>query len=96
MGEEIEGLETVQKEEEEMVEENPPQERRLGFLLIAFLLGALVPSVILPLTIPAYIRSKVQAEAVKAGHAVYKVVDEFGRTEFQWTPTTAVPVPEKK
>lgn len=88
MTEEFDAVET--EKEEEMVEERP-QEKRLGFLLIAFLLGALVPSVILVLAIPPYVRSKVQAEAVKAGHAVYKVVDEFGRTEFQW-----VPVPEKK
>lgn len=87
----VEDLDAVETEKEEMVEESPPQEKRFGFLLIAFLLGALIPSVIIPLAIPPYVRSKVQAEAVKAGHAVYKVVDEFGRTEFQW-----VPVPEKK
>lgn len=65
--------------------ELPPQERRLGFLLIAFFLGALIPT-LLCLWLPMRARMKTQAEAVKAGHAVYKVVDEFGRTEFQWLP----------
>lgn len=64
-----------------------PQEKKLGFLLIAFLVG-------LSLTIPAYLiaysrgYSKLQADAVRSGHAVYKVVDEFGHTKFEWLPGT--------
>ena len=63
----------------------PPQEKRFGFLLMAFLLGAVIPS-LLCLWLPTRAKLQTQAEAVKAGHAIYKVVDEFGRTEFQWLP----------
>lgn len=68
----------------------PPQEKKLGFLLIAFLLGALCA---VPAYLIAYSRGygKIQAEAVKSNHAVYKVVDEFGHTKFEWLPG-----PEKK
>ena len=41
-----------------------------------------------------------QAEAVKTGHAVYKVVDEFGNTIFEWLPSHGTEkvftAPEKK
>lgn len=75
----------------------PPQEKRIGFLTLAFLLGALIPSLAAWLVIPARVRANVQAEAVKAGHAVYKVTDEFGRTKFEWLPVPGMPsTPEKK
>lgn len=73
----------------------PVQEKKIGFLLIAFLIGFIF-------VVPAYLmaysrgRTKMQADAVKAGHAVYKVVDEFGRTQFEWLPVPGVPAPEKK
>lgn len=31
-------------------------------------------------------RMAVRVEAVKTGHARYKVVDELGNTEFEWLP----------
>jgi hypothetical protein len=45
-------------------------------------------------------RAQCQAEAVKAGHAQFVVVDEYGRTKFEWLPTHAsekpAPTLEKK
>lgn len=29
---------------------------------------------------------QVRVEAVKAGHARHKIVDEYGRTQFEWMP----------
>lgn len=65
----------------------PPQEKRMGFLLIAFLIGFVC---VLPAYLIAYSRgtTKLQADAVKAGHAVYKVTDEFGHTKFEWLPVS--------
>jgi len=63
----------------------PPQEKRIGFLLLAFLIGLGVGIVAVPFMMNSSAR-KVQAEAVKTGHAVYKVVDEFGHTQFEWLP----------
>lgn len=63
----------------------PPQEKRIGFLLLAFLIG-----LGFGMGWIWFASSKatklIQAEAVKEGHAVYKVVDEFGRTKFEWLP----------
>jgi hypothetical protein len=73
----------------------PPQEKRLGFLLMAFLIGAVIPA-LLCLWLPVRAKMKTQAEAVKAGHAVYKVVDEFGTTRFEWLPPHEGALPEKK
>lgn len=73
-----------------------PQEKRMGFLLIAFLIGLAIPSITLPFFLNARAKKNVQAEAVKAGHAVYKVIDEFGRTKFEWLPVPGMPAPEKK
>lgn len=70
----------------------PPQEKRMGFLLLAFLIGLGVGLVCLPFA-NGRAKQAIQAEAVKEGHAVYKVVDEFGRTKFEWLP---VPGHEKK
>lgn len=78
------------------VEFKPPQEKRFGFLMLAFLLGSALPLLAAWLIIPARIRANVQAEAVKAGHAVYKVTDEFGHTKFEWVPVPGMPAPEKK
>lgn len=72
-----------------------PQEKRYGFLLIAFLIGALIPG-ILSLWLPVRAKLKIQAEAVKAGHAVYKVVDEYGTTRFEWLAPHETASPEKK
>lgn len=74
----------------------PPQEKRIGYLALAFLIGLAIPSVILPLAIPARIRANIQADAVKSGHAVYKVTDEFGHTKFEWVPIPGMPAPDKK
>lgn len=74
----------------------PPQEKRWGFLLVAFVLGLIVPLIGLPLVLPSRTRAQVQAEAVKAGHAVYKVIDEFGRTQFEWLPVKDAPVQGQK
>jgi hypothetical protein len=74
----------------------PPQEKRIGFLMLAFLIGAAIPSGVAWLVVPAKVRANAQAEAVKNGHAVYKVVDEFGRTKFEWLPVPGMPAPEKK
>jgi len=67
----------------------PVQEKKLGYLLIAFLIG-LAFSV--PLYLVAYARgsSRIQSEAVKAKHAEYKVVDEFGHTRFEWLPVPGI------
>lgn len=73
----------------------PPQEKRLGYLALAFLLGAILPFILLPI-LNARTRSILQADAIKAGHAVYKVTDEFGHTKFEWVPVPGVPAPEKK
>lgn len=78
------------------VDYKPPQEKRFGYLMLAFLLGAAIPSMVAWLIVPARVRANVQAEAVKAGHAVYKVTDEFGRTKFEWIPVKDAPVQEKK
>jgi hypothetical protein len=61
----------------------PVQEKKMGYLLVAFLIGLLC---VVPAYLVAYSRgySKVQAEAVKTGHATYKVTDEFGHTKFEW------------
>lgn len=63
----------------------PPQEKRMGFLLLAFLVGLGVGLIPMPFMMNSRTQ-KVQAEAVKTGHAVYKVVDEFGHTKFEWLP----------
>lgn len=70
----------------------PPQEKRMGYLLMAFLIGLLCA---IPAYLIAYSRGygKIQSEAVKTGHATYKVVDEFGHTKFEWI---SVPGNEKK
>lgn len=34
-------------------------------------------------------REDTRVEAVKAGHARHKIVDEYGRTEFEWVPNGA-------
>lgn len=73
-----------------------PQEKKVGFLLVAFLIGLAIPSLTLPYFLSARAKQSVQAEAVKAGHAVYKVVDEFGHTQFEWFPVPGHPAPEKK
>lgn len=78
--------------EPDMPTPTPPQEKRMGLLLIAFLIGLGVGIVAMPFMMNSSTR-KVQAEAVKAGHAVYRVVDEFGHTQFEWIP---VPGHEKK
>lgn len=68
----------------------PPQEKRIGFLLLAFLIGLGFGFGVLPF-VNGRAKQTIQADAVKAGHAVYRVVDEFGHTKFEW-----LPVPEKK
>lgn len=73
----------------------PPQEKRFGFLALAFLLGATIPFIVVPL-LNARTKANIQAEAIKSGHAVYKVTDEFGRTQFEWVPVPGHPAPEKK
>jgi hypothetical protein len=82
-------------EEPDMPTPLPPQEKRAGFLLLAFLIGFTIPWAVLPI-LNARAKQSVQAEAVKAGHAVYKVVDEFGHTQFEWLPVPGHPAPEKK
>lgn len=63
----------------------PVQEKKLGYLMVAFLVGLLCA---IPAYLIAYSRgyTKVQSEAVRSGHAVYRVTDEFGRTKFEWIP----------
>lgn len=73
----------------------PPQEKKIGFLLLAFILGLLFGLGGM-LYVMGRVKQNVQAEAVKAGHAVYKVVDEFGHTVFEWLPVPGHPAPEKK
>lgn len=34
----------------------------------------------------AMTKSSCQAEAVKTGHAQYKVMDEYGKVAFEWLP----------
>ena len=82
-------------EEPDMPTPIPPQEKRMGYLLVAFLIGAIIS---IPAVLIAHSRgyAKIQAEAVKTGHATYKVVDEFGHTKFEWLPIPGVPTPEKK
>lgn len=62
------------------------QEKKFGFLLIAFLFGILVSAV--PAFYMGYSRGKiaVQVEAVGAGHARHKIIDNLGNTEFEWVP----------
>lgn len=80
-------------EEPDMPTPLPPQEKRMGYLLIAFLIGFVF---VLPAYLVAYSRGRtqIQSEAVKTGHAAYKVVDEFGHTKFEWLPVPGMP--EKK
>ncbi len=68
----------------------PTQEKKLGYLLVAFLIGFVC---MVPACMIWYSKGKreMQAEAVKNGHAIYKVTDEFGRTQFEWLPTPATP-----
>lgn len=72
-------------EEPDMPTPIPPQEKRVGFLLLAFLIGLGVSMGWIPF-LNSRAKQSIQAEAVKEGHAVYKVVDEFGRTKFEWLP----------
>lgn len=62
------------------------QEKKFGFLLVAFLFGILIGGV--PAFYMGYSRGKisVQVEAVGAGHARYKIMDNLGNTEFEWVP----------
>lgn len=82
-------------EEPDMPAPLPPQERRIGFLLVAFILGLGFGFGWLPF-VNGRAKQVIQADAVKAGHAVYKVVDEFGHTQFEWLPVPGHPAPEKK
>lgn len=74
--------------------DSPPQEKRFGYLLVAFLLGVILPVAPCVWTVTNS-RAKFQAEAVKGGHAIYKVVDDYGRTEFQWLPVSGAPTEKK-
>lgn len=73
----------------------PPQEKKIGWLAVAFLIGFVF---VTPAYLVAYSRGRtqIQSEAVKSGHAVYRVVDEFGHTKFEWVPVLGVPSTEKK
>lgn len=62
------------------------QEKKIGFLLLAFLVGVIAGLGFGFAWTSGRTRATVQAEAVKAGHARHKVVDEFGRTVFEWLP----------
>lgn len=87
-------------ETEEVVEREGTQEKKFGFLLLAFLAGAIAGSSVGFFQGKSTARDHAQAEAVKAGHARHKVVDEFGKTAFEWMPAhaaeTAPPVPGQK
>lgn len=39
----------------------------------------------------SYGRSGVRVQAIKTGHAIYKVVDEHGNTQFEWLPGDVKP-----
>lgn len=36
-------------------------------------------------------RSSVRVQAIKTGHAAYRVVDEHGNTQFEWLPDPGKP-----
>lgn len=71
----------------------PPQEKRMGFLLLAFIIGLAFGFGGL-IFVNSRAKQNIQAEAVKEGHAVYRVTDEFGHTQFEWLPVPGRP--EKK
>lgn len=81
-------------EEPDMPAPVPPQEKRMGFLLVAFMIGLLIGLAPVLFFLDGRTK-KVQAEAVKAGHAVYKVIDEFGHTQFEWLPVPGHPASQK-
>lgn len=62
------------------------QEKKFGFLLMAFLFGLLIAAI--PAFYMGYSRGKiaVQVEAVGSNHGRYKIMDNLGNTEFEWVP----------
>lgn len=57
-----------------------------GFLLIGIVGGFLVGAFLGFISTRGHDRTIFQAEAIKAGHAQYKIVDEFGKVAFEWLP----------
>lgn len=41
-------------------------------------------------------REDLRVEAVKAGHARYRIIDDYGRTAFEWLPDPALNLPGAK
>lgn len=66
--------------------ERESMEVKPGYLIIGGLLLAIVALFAGYCFGASVMRDAFRAIAVKEGHAAYKVVDEYGRTEFEWLP----------
>lgn len=74
---------------------------KLGYVAIVVIVGIVLAFLGGYWSGASAMRETFKAQAVKAGHAVHTVVDEYGQTKFEWLPShgTEKPVvapPEKK
>lgn len=68
---------------------------KVGWLGVFLLIGVLIGGCIGWFLGRDKGRQAVRVEAVKTGHARYKVVDELGNTEFEWLLPAVPPAPAK-